>query len=266
MNLVPRDLGQAAEVSSGGGTRGMLAEFGWLIGLTAIVIALISLFFASMAGIAVAWVSPATEAAWFEKVSAELQTSEPDDPELRQRLDAARRLLTRLMNQPGAPELEISLVLVDDVQINAFAFPGGVIGLTRGLLESLDDEVGLAFVLAHEMGHFKNRDHLQRFIRNSGRTAVLAILFGRGAGVATEADRWMGLDYSRDQERAADQFGLQLVYETFGHVQGTSQLFHLLDANEKLPSWAYMFATHPDTDERLKDLRDRAAELKRGQE
>lgn len=260
MNVTPRDMGQAAEASSGGGTKGMLAEFGWLLLLSALVIALISLLFFFAAEVAVRWVSPKTEQAWMAELSRKLVTIEPQEEPLRGKWAKAQDLLARLAAQAGAPELEFRLLLLEEKKPNAFALPGGGIGLTRGLLEAIDDEVGLAFVIAHELGHFKHRDHLRSFIRDGGRVVALTLLFGQGVGIASEANRWMALDYSRDQERAADRYGLELVHRAFGHVRGAEKLFQKLQASESLPAWAYMFATHPDTQERLQNLRVMAAE------
>ena len=56
--------------------------------------------------------------------------------------------------------------ILDDAAPNAFAFPGGYIGVTTGLLDPVDSENELAFVLAHELGHFKHRHHIQGLSQN----------------------------------------------------------------------------------------------------
>ncbi len=157
----------------------------------------------------------------------------------------------------GWPENPYTLrVRVIEGEPNAFALPGGQIWVTRGLLDQAGSENEIAFVLGHEIGHFRDRDHLRGLSRGVLFTLVAAglglggvdSLFGSGVGL-------VGLSFSRDQERDADAFGLELVHRHYGHVMGSWHFFERLSARDgvasKLPAFVQ---THPGSDRRVEDL------------
>jgi Zn-dependent protease with chaperone function len=261
MKFVQRDLGAAAEVSSGGGLRGLLAEFRTLVLLSSAVLLVLILAFALAAEIAVAVISPARENEWMRGLFNSLATVEPKEEPLAGKTARARATLARLAAHPEVAGVTYQLIVVDSPAPNAFAMPGGTIGVTTGLLLAIDDEAALAFVLGHELGHFKHRDHLRAFIRDAGRGTAIAVIFGGANSLVTRADAWLSLGYSRNQEHAADRFGLDLVHATYGRTDGCDALFRLLARDASPPSWAHMLSTHPDHHDRIDRLRQRADEL-----
>jgi Zn-dependent protease with chaperone function len=133
--------------------------------------------------------------------------------------------------------------------------------LTSGLLERVRSENELAFVLGHELGHFRHRDHLRGLGRELALGVVLAGLGLSGAGPAGDlaglAARLAERGFDRDQERAADAFGLELLAAEYGHVAGASQFFELVEAPDGgLAAW---LSTHPLGDERAASLEALAA-------
>lgn len=143
-------------------------------------------------------------------------------------------------------------------EANAFALPGGAILLTSGLLETVHSENGLAFVLAHEIGHFVNRDH----IRGLGR----AVLFQLGLsmiGIGTDISGLQNLamvmkrHFDREQEEAADEYALILVNKIYGHTWGADELFvHLAEKESSLQKTLARFtSTHPLSADRLARIR-----------
>ena len=145
---------------------------------------------------------------------------------------------------------------------NAFAFPGGGIVVTTGLLKELKSENELAFILGHELGHFRNRDHIKGLSRQMTFLFLKMVLMNL-AGVNASADELFGVmgDLSsrasgRKQEFAADEFGLELVHKALGHVGDTSGFFErrLKDGsfgNSKLDKY---LSTHPPSQERIDKL------------
>lgn len=176
------------------------------------------------------------------------------------RTAAATGLLQRVAaHWPDAP-YEFRLALLDRSAANAMALPGGLIVVTTGLLDGVASENELAFVLGHELGHFRHRDHL----RGLGRGLALALLTGAlhlsGAGGAAQLAALSGSladrSFGREQERRADRFGLALVQAEYGHVAGAADFFeHVPDpapgAASAVGDW---LSTHPLDDDRVADL------------
>ena len=151
---------------------------------------------------------------------------------------------------------------------NALAFPGGLVVVTSGLLEQVESENELAFVLGHEIGHFRHRDHL----RGIGRGVAFALVMGAlglgGSGGAAQLAALSGQlaarGFDRDQESDADRFGLALVQQEYGHVAGAWEFFQRLpdlDGSVEKEIVHYL-ATHPLSEERIEALH--ALALERG--
>ncbi|WP_369869759.1 M48 family metalloprotease [Achromobacter sp. AONIH1] len=197
-----------------------------------------------------------------------------DDTELSQYLTTMGRKLAAY--SPGAvPEVE--MFGVRDPEINAFAMPGGFIGVNTGLIVASASESELAAVLAHEIGHVVQR-HIARGMTQQNQNsmvmlaslagALLAALAGGGGnlamgvaafGQAAAINRQLG--FSRDAEREADRAGFQMLTKAGYDPQGMSDMFgRLMNAsrlNEGMGggSWA---STHPLSIERMSDVQNRA--------
>jgi Zn-dependent protease with chaperone function len=260
MKIINRQPRSTADVSSARGSS--FREF-WKLFLSAVVL-LVVLYF--IIGVAVdqivAQVSYETEARIFQAFQPE--QFEPSTEKDRKHLALARKILDRFKTDSRVPPLPYALILVENKAPNAFAFPGGTIGITTGLLEILTEEIEIAFVIGHELGHFYNRDHLQGLGRAAGFGIAMAILFDMGSGAESFGNIVnfvLQRSYSQEREIEADRFGLELVYGAYGKVEGTDRLFSLLLDKEDLPEWAYMFATHPSPKVRIINLEKSAQEL-----
>jgi Zn-dependent protease with chaperone function len=259
--FVQRDLGEAAEASGGGGAAGMRVEFWTLMGLAAVVVMVVFAVFLMAAELAVRWISAEQEAELLQGVVGGLKVLDEVDAPDDEGFQRAVAILQKLRSAEMVPKVDFRLVLLDEKQPNAFALPGGVIGVTRGLLDLLPEEVELAFVLGHEIGHFKYRDHLRGFFRDAGRTVALAMLFGDASGAVAGVDRWLAMSYSQEAEHRADRFGVELVWVCYGSAVGTERLFEMLAEKEAVHRWSHTFSTHPESRERVRRLRAYAAEL-----
>ncbi len=262
MKFVQRDLGEAAEASSGAGSRGLLGEITKLAGLSLLCIAVIYILLMLAADRVVGAISVEQEAKLFADFDPKLTTFNPDETGHTGEAALCRNILARLAAADGAPPLAFRLLFADDIQPNAFAIPGGTIGVTRGLLDAIEGEIAIAFVLAHEMGHFHHRHHLKGIARQLGAGLTLGLLFGDSgvSAIASNATEAVNLAYSRSQEREADEFGVRLLLRVYNTTTGADALFAHLDRAGRLPRWAYMFSTHPDHKERIDNLRRIAAE------
>lgn len=169
------------------------------------------------------------------------------------------------------PQMPYSYRVLNANYVNAYTFPGGAIGVTRGILVDLDNEAELAGLLGHELGHVNARHAAQR--QGQAKVAQVALtgvnLVGSAMGVGGLAELGGKLgasvllsSYSRDNEREADALGQEYMvragYPASGMV-GLQQL--LVDQEKEAPGMLQtMFATHPMSRER----RDTARELAQG--
>ena len=175
----------------------------------------------------------------------------------KEKLLRLQAILDTLSRHRDAPPIPFTLAIIDDVDPNAFAFPGGIIGVTTGMLELIDGEVELAFVLGHELGHFHNRDHLRGLGRAIGVGLGYALVFGgqvESQGLAKVMLSVLERGHSRAQESSADRFGVKLVFDQYGATEGFDRLFRFLQKQHDTPVWTGMFATHPAPGDRITEL------------
>lgn len=198
-----------------------------------------------------------------------------DDAELN---DYIQTLGQKLLAQSDSPNREFRFFMVNDTQINAFAVPGGFVGINKGLLLATQSEAELASVLAHEITHVTQK-HIPRLIADSQRTslpAIAAILAsillassGHGQGAeagitaTTAALAQRQLNFTRTYEEEADRLGMSILAGAGFDPKGMPSFFERLQTlnrhNEtNLPEF---LRTHPVTVNRIADARNRAEQL-----
>ena len=134
----------------------------------------------------------------------------------RRSADVVRRVGQRIAAVSGQPNLPWEFTLFQDSNPNAFALPGGKVGVNTGLFKVVKDEHQLAAVMAHEVAHVLARHSAERV---SQQVLVQAGLTGAQALGGAQSQQWMGLaaqaatlgiilPYSRTQESEADEIGL----------------------------------------------------------
>ncbi len=173
---------------------------------------------------------------------------------------AREQQLTVLLDRMSAHWLEnpyqFSVVVWEESEPNAIALPGGTIAITEGLLERVESENELAFVLGHELGHYHNRDHLRGLGRGVAFSLVLVAVGLSGSGSATQlaaiAGQFTQRGFNRVQESDADRFGLELLAAEYGHTAGATDFFDHLPSDDGLSGY---LSTHPLHDQRIHTLR-----------
>jgi len=202
-----------------------------------------------------------------------------DDPMLVEYLDVLWQSLLTSARQRGdiTSELDQSHAwepfLVRDRTVNAFALPGGYIGVHLGLIAMTGTPDELASVLAHELSHVTQR-HIARMIGQQSRTSwvgVASLLLGMLAAsrnpAAAQAMIYGGqavaiqgqLNFSRDMEREADRVGFSVLSDAGFDPGGMALMFeHLQQASRLNDDGSYPYLrTHPLTTERIGDARAR---------
>lgn len=196
-----------------------------------------------------------------------------DDPEVSGYLN---RLGMRLISQSSDARQGLEFFVLRDSTLNAFAMPGGYIGVHTGLITASQSESELASVIAHEISHITQR-HLARMLgkqnqaqlvsmltmvvgilaaRSNPDLATGAIMAGQAAGVQQQ------LNYSRDFEREADRLGISLLEKAGYDIRDMESFFERLQKfgrayENNAPGY---LRTHPLTTERIADMGNRISQ------
>ncbi len=194
-----------------------------------------------------------------------------DDPEITEYINNLGR---RLVAAAPDARLDFEFFLVQDSTINAFAMPGGFVGVHTGLILAAQTESELAGVLAHEIAHV-TQHHMARMLGQQQQMSiptiaalVVALLAARSSadlssGVIAAAGAGgiqAQLDYSREFEREADRIGFQILQDAHFDASGMAAFFGRLQQSGRLyenNAPAYL-RTHPLTTERIADMQNRA--------
>ena len=160
-----------------------------------------------------------------------------------------------------------------DGEPNAFALPGGKVGVYTGIFKVARNQDQLAAVIAHEIGHVVSRHHEERITRQMGAQGALQVVgallgsrYGEGAanaavqGGSVLAQTGFLLPGSRAQESEADVVGQQLMAKAgFDPREAVNLWQNMIQAGgSRPPQW---LSTHPDPQSRIGELRNRAAGL-----
>jgi predicted Zn-dependent protease len=248
MKFTPRELKGNINVSK----THPVAELAWLVGgLTCLVLAVcLGLWF--ITELAVPRVPVDVEVWAGKKMMGKFPYQE--NPDLTRRLED---LLATLPADSPLRKYDFSVSTVENETVNAMALPGGHIVVYSGLLKQVRSENELAMVLGHELGHYAHRDHLRGMGRGLGTALVLAMIFGQDSLAAEMASNFFKtaeMSYSRQQESAADAFGLQLLAARYGHAGGATDFFSRL-AGKVGARFTYLLASHPHPEDRIVELR-----------
>ncbi len=202
-----------------------------------------------------------------------------EDPEINEYLQG---LGMRLSSQANEGAHRFTFFAVRDSSINAFALPGGFIGVNAGLVKATKSEAELAGVIAHEIAHVTQR-HIARSIQNAGRANIAsmaamlaAILIGATTGLPSDAvlggvTAAQGLaaqnqiNYTRANEAEADRVGIGILAAAGFDPMGMPEFFGTMQqrtgsGGRNIPP---MLLTHPVTSERIAETRDRASHMAR---
>ena len=250
MRYVPKQPREGINVSD---THPLVEAGTLVVGLTAIFIVIVlALIF--LIEVALYFVPAEKEAELFRDwLPDDLVTVSPGD----ERLHKTQLLVDRLAFHWADSPYEFRVEIDDSDVANAMALPGGLIIVTQGLLDQVESENELAFVLGHELGHYRNRDH----IRALGRGIVFSLFFAVATGSSDAAGLGLNVSdlalrsFSRKQESRADEFALAMVYTQYGHVNEAWRLFERWDDEDKsiLDLVTYL-STHPQAGDRVESL------------
>ncbi len=193
-----------------------------------------------------------------------------DDAEIN---DYLNRLGYRLVENSAEPALGFEFFALNDYNINAFAMPGGFIGVNSGLLLTAQSESELAAVLSHEIAHV-TQHHLARMIAGqqgdslaSMAAIAIAILAARNNPQASQAaitsmqahTMQRQLDFTRTHEQEADRIGLDILQKSNFNIHAMPEFLDRLQKATRLleGNMPGYLRTHPITSERIADIENR---------
>src|SRR5688572_6281685 len=205
-----------------------------------------------------------------------------DDPEATEYL---QQVGSRLVVQAtGDSQQKFRFFFVRDDTINAFALPGGFIGVNYGLMLATRNEAQLAGVLAHEIAHVTQR-HIARRVHSQGRqsiatmaTILAAILIGAATGssdaamggitMAQGAAMQQQINFTRSNENEADRVGMGFLASAGFDPYGMPDFFETMGRRTALTASSSrnvipeILQSHPVTTNRIAESRSRAAQFK----
>jgi predicted Zn-dependent protease len=161
------------------------------------------------------------------------------------------------------PQLEYHLKVLDSPVVNAFAVPGGYLYLTRGILAQLNNEAELAGIIGHEMGHVCARHTASQQTKQTlGQLLLIGGMiasqkFASLAEYAFQGMQLLFLKFSRDNEREADQLGVEYSSKISYDAHQMAEFFKVLEKmslSESEGGVPTFLSTHPDPGDRYNSV------------
>lgn len=193
------------------------------------------------------------------------------DEQLTEYVDNMGQKMGKLSHRP---QLNYEFKIMDSPVINAFAVPGGFVYFTRGIMAYLNSEAELAGVMGHEIGHITARHSAKQYSKAQlaqlglGVGSILSETFAQYAGLAAQGIGILFLKFSRDNERQADNLGVEYSSKAGYDAGEMSNFFVTLnrmhgDGGGSLPGF---LSTHPNPDDRVGAIQRRAQQWQKNLE
>ena len=204
---------------------------------------------------------------------AQLRRSVPDlqDPIVQ---DFAEHLVYRLSEYSQLEDRRLEIILTNNKNINAFAAPGGAIGIYAGLIYHSETEGQISSVLSHELAHLSQRHFARNIQRQQDRSLSNALIILASVAIAASSRpeavmagqqviAQQALSYSRSNELEADRIGFLTLISAGYDPDSMPQMFEKLQSLSRLSGANDLefLRSHPLTKKRISDSRIRAREI-----
>ena len=199
-------------------------------------------------------------------------TKEHSDPLMRTYLED---LIYRLSETSEVQDRRFEFIILEDKTINAFAAPGGIIGINLGMFLNTEKEGELASVMCHELAHLSQRHYARSQNKVSPLTNALMVLGSIAVAAASRnpeailiapaAMQQMSINFTRSNEKEADRIGFNNLVKAGFNPDDMTMMFQRMQSkyqNEDSEQFSYLM-THPLPSERLSDMRIRADGLEK---
>jgi predicted Zn-dependent protease len=176
----------------------------------------------------------------------------------------------RIVSQTEMRNLPWKFHIVADKEVNAFNIPGGHVYVNTGLIGAADNVAEFTGVLAHEISHGVSRHGTEQLTRSYGLSIVAGLVLGENPAVyqqilAQIVGTGTLAKFSRSAENEADRLGVAYMARAGYDPLGMATMFEeLLQRRRSQPgAVSQFFATHPLTEDRIRDVRAQAAQIDR---
>jgi predicted Zn-dependent protease len=199
-------------------------------------------------------------------------TKEYSDPLMRTYLED---LIYRLSETSEVRDRRFEFIILEDKTINAFAAPGGIIGINLGMFLNTEKEGELASVMCHELAHLSQRHYARSQNKVSPLANALMVLGSIAVAAASRnpeailiapaAMQQMSINFTRSNEKEADRIGFNNLVKAGFNPDDMTMMFQRMQnkyQNEDSEQFSYLM-THPLPSERLSDMRIRADGLEK---
>ena len=166
------------------------------------------------------------------------------------------KIVLRITDKNNIDRDQISVHVVENDEINAFAMPGDHLVIYTGLIASCDDESELAGVICHEMAHIQQNHVMKKLVKEIGLSALIAITTGGNSPqlVKKLAKELSSAAYDRELETEADRTGVDYMIKAQLDPEKLADFLYKLASAEYLPEQFYWVSTHPESKERAKAI------------
>ncbi len=194
-------------------------------------------------------IDPKTETKYFSWISKSMKGHDIKDKQMNtflNKLTAVQKIY------------DIQVTVSCDSTPNAFALPGGAIVLNTGLLEKMKTEEGMAFVIAHEIGHLVQRHHMRSLGMGFLQMALSWVFPVDTVAIWGLFNKLFTSAYSRDHEASADSYAIATMQNIYGSSQGSEEFFEVVKSlpQEKFHRVFWLTSSHPMTDSRIENIKE----------
>lgn len=227
---------------------------------TQLVLILVIIYFSvfALSGIAISLLSPEKQVVLENILASSIRFEKKNKIETSARAQKVRDDIIKI--DSSFPKTSNSKIRIfENEDLNAFCLPNGNIYITSALYKRLTDDEMLTFVIAHEMAHYKHRDHLMQLRKSISTSSVILFMSvvspnesKQNANIIDDVVSFSDLKNSRRAESSADKYAKNILLAKYGRVDGGMKVLDVLEADSTLAP--EFLSTHPKTANRKKRL------------
>lgn len=174
-----------------------------------------------------------------------------------------QRILNKFIKSIGKDKSKYNLEIVESKDLNAYATLGNKIVVNTALINFLENESALAFVMAHELGHIESHHVVKKVARSGIASLIRNIFFKERSAIYKQvfdgANQFHNLYYSRSKERESDHFAVELINKHYCKEANKLEFFEKMSEKVQGGKVLEYFSTHPLPSSRLHYLQEKIA-------